>query len=57
MIIDFNNCFQRNLEVLQDVCQHRVDMANFFLSYHKEQDHEDRLYYESQIRHYKHYDV
>ena len=58
MIVDRSDCFQRNPEILQDVCNHRVEMANFILScgrgFH---DQEDISFYESEIRHYKHYDV
>ena len=55
MIIDSSNCFQRNFSLLQDVCNHRVDMANFILSFPR--DEEDASFYLSEIRHYRHYDV
>lgn len=57
MIIDFNNCLQRNFEVLQDICAHRVEIANYVLNFQREEDYEDRMFYESEIRHYKLYDV
>jgi hypothetical protein len=58
MIVDRSDCFQRNPEILQDVCNHRVEMANFILSCGRgSHDQEDISFYESEIRHYKHYDV
>jgi hypothetical protein len=57
MIVDFNNCLQRNPEILKDICAHRVEMANFVLNLQSEDDYEDRMFYESEIRHYKLYDV
>lgn len=58
MIIDFNDCFQRNPEVLQDVCAHRVEIANYVMNFlNPERDYEDVKFYESEIRHYKFYDV
>lgn len=57
MIVDSANCFQRNPEILQDVCAHRVEMANFVLNFQREEDYEDRMFYESEIRHYRFYDV
>ena len=58
MIVDRSNCFQRNPEILQDVCNQRVELANFALSFGKGlHDQEDISFYESEIRHYKHYDV
>jgi hypothetical protein len=57
MIIDINNCFRRNPEIMQDVCAHRVEMANYVLNFQREEDYEDRMFYESEIRHYKLYDV
>jgi hypothetical protein len=56
MIIDYRNTFQRCPEVLQDVCNHRVEMANFILSLCPTLD-EDRLFYEEAIQQYKCYDV
>jgi hypothetical protein len=56
MIIDYGNTFQRCPEVLQDVCNHRVEMANFILSLSPTLD-EDRLFYEEAIQQYKCYDV
>jgi hypothetical protein len=56
MIADFSNCFQRNPNLLQDVCSHRVEIANLVLNLVSTND-EDRKYYESEIRHYKLYDV
>ena len=58
MVIDFNNCFLRNPDILLDVCNHRVTIANLIMSaiaYHM--DYEDEAFYESEIRHYKCYDV
>lgn len=58
MIVDITNCFQRNPEVMQDVCTHRVDIANYVMSYlNPEKDYEDVMFYQSEIRHYKFYDV
>ena len=58
MIVDHANTFQRNPEVLQDVCSHRVEMANFVMSCcSSSHTDEDRAYYQSQIRHYRLYDV
>jgi hypothetical protein len=56
MIADFSNCFQRNPEILRDVCNQRVEIANLVLNLVSTND-EDRKYYESEIRHYKLYDV
>ena len=56
MIADFSNCFQRNPEILRDVCNQRVEIANLVLNLVSANE-EDRKYYESEIRHYKLYDV
>jgi hypothetical protein len=55
MIRDFNNCFQRNPEILQDVCNHRVELCNYLLGFCN--DSEDEAFYQSEIRHYKFYEV
>lgn len=55
MIVDSNNCFQRNPNILQDVCNHRVEMCNYLLNFCN--DDEDQAYYQSEIRHYKFYEV
>ena len=56
MIADLNGCFQRNPDILKDVCEHRVQMANFVLSFN-EKDPVESAWYRSEIRHYKLYDV
>jgi hypothetical protein len=56
MIRDFNNCFQRNPDILQDVCHHRVELCNILLIFGGN-DTERDSYYQSQIRHYKFYEV
>ena len=55
MIVDSTSCFQRNPDILRDVCNHRVEMYNFLLSMIIST--EDQAFYESEIRHYKHYEV
>lgn len=57
MIVDITNCFQRNPEVMQDVCAHRVEIANYVMSVLNSENDEDVMFYESEIRHYKLYDV
>jgi hypothetical protein len=58
MIVDITNCFQRNPEILQDVCAHRVEIANFVMNLlNPEENYDDVMFYESEIRHYKLYDV
>jgi len=58
MVIDFNNCFLRNPDILADICHHRVLIANLVMSAIAYRiDPEDQNYYESEIRHYKCYDV
>jgi hypothetical protein len=55
MVIDSKNTLQTNYNVLQDICVHRVAVANFMLQICK--DDEDELYYQSEIRHYKFYEI
>ena len=57
MIIDHQNTFQRCPELLQSVCQARVDMANLWISHFTDKDDDSCKFYESQIRNYRHYDV
>lgn len=57
MITDLTNCFQRNPEILQDVCQARMEMCNFILGISPDLTDEDYAFYQSELRHYKFYDV
>lgn len=58
MIIDRNNCFQRNPEILQEVCMLRTEMANFILSLkYSQKTEEDIAFYQSELRHYKFYEI
>jgi hypothetical protein len=55
MVIDSKNTLQTNIKVLQDICVDRVVNANFMLNLCK--DPEDQAYYQSEIRHYKFYEI
>ena len=56
MVIDSHNILQRNVDVLLDICHHRLQLANELISICNSQD-EDLAYYQSEIRHYRCYDV
>jgi hypothetical protein len=57
MITDLTNCFQRNPDLLKDVCQARMEMCNFILGISPDLTDEDYAFYQSELRHYKFYDV
>jgi len=56
MVIDRHNILQRNVDVLLDICHHRLQLANELISICNSQG-EDLAYYQSEIRRHKCYDV
>jgi hypothetical protein len=58
MVIDSNHLFSRDYDLLEDVCSVKVELCNFLLAQMKGTHSEDDVaYYESEIRHYKCYNV
>jgi hypothetical protein len=62
MVIDHNNSLQKNynFDVLQDICNSRVETANFFLGIYEtlgDGYNVERQFYQEQISQYKLYDV
>lgn len=62
MVIDHNNSLQKNynFDVLQSICNNRVETANFFLGIYESLGDGYSLecqFYQEQISQYKLYDV
>ena len=55
MITDRFNCFQRNPDILQDVCNRQVEISNLVIS--ASTDDETINYYKLKISQYKYFDI
>ena len=57
MIVDSNQVFSKNHELLQDVCEFRSECVNFLLSLDPNRDEAELAYYNEELNIYKCYEV